>query len=187
MILRLDNFFNGKIIQISGQTLEGFPYITYSIIKNDEINTTGKIFINGKFIKLFFDEKPLHIADLKEKNDDLSIVAQYTQRAHSKQNIFVDVRIFEDAQNKFNDFSQNYAYISNTDIEIVITNQDNQEVFSASGITNDKGIFETKYLIPDNSKRETLTITINAENKNSYSSKIFQVFTLGNIPSDGGP
>jgi hypothetical protein len=50
-------FFNGNIIRISGQTLEGFPYITYSIIKNDEIETIGKIFINGKFVKLFFDEK----------------------------------------------------------------------------------------------------------------------------------
>lgn len=60
-------------------------------------------------------------------------------------------------------------------------------MFSSSGITNDKGLFETKYIIPDNSKRETLTITINPENENASSSKILQVFTLGNIPSDGGP
>jgi hypothetical protein len=57
-------------------------------------------------------------------------------------------------------------------------------VFSSNGITNDKGLFETNYLIPDNSKRETLTVTINVENKNSSSSKILQVFALGNIASD---
>lgn len=59
-------------------------------------------------------------------------------------------------------------------------------MFSSNGITNDKGLFETNYLIPDNSKRETLTVTINVENKNSSSSKILQVFALGNIASDGG-
>jgi hypothetical protein len=57
-------------------------------------------------------------------------------------------------------------------------------VFSSNGITNDMGLFETKYLIPDNSKIETLTVAINAENENSSSSKILQAFALGNIPTD---
>jgi hypothetical protein len=70
---------------------------------------------------------------------------------------------------------------------VTITNEENNEIFSSDGITNDKGLFETKYLIPDNSKRETLTVTINAENESSSSSKILQAFVLGNIPSDGGP
>ena len=42
-----------------------------------------------------------------------------------------------------------------------------------------------EYLIPDNSKRETLTVTINAENENSRSTKFLQIFSLGNEPSDG--
>ena len=60
-------------------------------------------------------------------------------------------------------------------------------MFSSNGITNEKGLFGTNYVIPDNSKRETLTVTINAENENSTSLKILQVFALGNIPSDGSP
>ena len=69
----------------------------------------------------------------------------------------------------------------------MITDEDNKEVFSSIGITDDKGLFETKYLVPDNSKRETLIISINAENENSSSSKILQAFVLGNIPTDGSP
>ena len=39
-------FFNGNIIRVSGQTIEGFPYITYSKTLNDEkLDTFGKIFI----------------------------------------------------------------------------------------------------------------------------------------------
>ena len=179
-------FFNGNIIRVSGLTLEGFPYITYSKITNDGIDTFGKIFIKGEFVELFFVEKTTKNEDEKEKSDDLSIVTQYTQRAHSKQSIFIDIKIFDKEQNKYNDFSQNYAHISNTNIQVVITNEENKEVFSSNGTTNDKGLFETKYLVPENSKRETLTIVISAENDNSSSSKILQSFILGNIPTDGG-
>lgn len=178
-------FSDGNIIRISGQTIEGFPYITYSKISDQNIDTHGSIFINNKFQKLSFSEKTIQTEQSVDKKDDLAIVVQYTQRAHSKQSIFVDVKIFEKEQNKYSDFNQNYGYITNTNIKVTITDDDNLEIFSSTGITNDKGLFETKYLIPDNSKRETLTITINAENDNSISSKILQVFTLGNIPSDG--
>jgi len=50
-------FSNGKIIRVSGQTIEGFPYITYSKILEDKVNTHGIIFIGGKFVKLSFIEE----------------------------------------------------------------------------------------------------------------------------------
>jgi len=180
-------FFNGNIIRVSGTTIEGFPYITYSKIHDEDIDTHGIIFINGQFVKLTFIENPIEDIPVEQKIDDLSIATQYTQRAHSKQFIFVDVKIFEHEQNKYNKFDQNFGFISDVDIQVTITNEEQEEIFSSVGISNDKGLFETKYLIPDNSKRETLTITINAENDNSSSSKIFQVFTLGNIQNSNSP
>jgi phosphatidate phosphatase APP1 len=95
------------------------------------------------------------------------------------------VKIFDKEQNKHNYFSQNHGQIPNVNVQVSITNENNQEVFSFEGITNDDGLIETKYLIPDNSGIETLTITINAENENSVSSKILQVFVLGNLSNNG--
>ena len=178
-------FFNGNIVRVSGQTIEGFPYITYSRMSDQSIDTQGVIFISGQFVKLSFMEKPIENEDIEEKVEDILITTQYTQRAHSKQFVFIDVKIFEKEENKNNDFNQNYAYVTNTNIQVVIVDENLENIFTATGITNDKGLFETKYLIPDNSKRETLTITINAENDNSSTSKILQMFSLGNIPSDG--
>ena len=178
-------FFNGNIIRVSGQTIEGFPYITYSKITNDQINTFGNIFINGEFVNLSFIEEENTIKDFEIKNDDLEIVTQYTQRVHSKQVIFIDVKIFENEQNNYINFNQNYGYITNTDIKVEITNEENLEVFSSNGITNENGLYQTEYLIPDNSRIETLTITINVDNDNSSSSKILQVFTLGNLSNNG--
>lgn len=185
--INIREFFNGKIIRVSGQTIEGFPYITYSKVSNEDIDTHGIIFINNQFVKLSFEEKSIVVVETQDKKDDLALAVQYTQRAHSKQFVFIDVKVFDKEQNNYSNYNQNYGYIPNTNINIIITDEENKEVFSSNSITNDKGLFETKYMIPENSKRETLTITINAENENSSSSKILQAFALGNIPTDGGP
>ena len=82
------------------------------------------------------------------------------------------------------DFNQNYWFISNTDIKIIILDEDGEEFYSINGINNGRGFFSAEFLIPENSQRQTLTVTINAENENSKSSKILQIFSLGRAPSD---
>ncbi len=69
-----------------------------------------------------------------------------------------------------------------TDIEVIIIDEYNQEFYSINGTTNDQGLYEVEYLLPNNSKDQALTVTINAENENSKSSKMLQVFSLGNQP-----
>ncbi len=184
--MSIREFFNGNIVRVSGQTIEGFPYIIYSKISDDKIDTHGIIFISGKFVKLSFEEEPKQEETVFEKKDDLGILVQYTQRVYSKQFAQIDIKIYDKEQNKLNDFNLNYGYVSNTNIEVLVIDEDNQEFYSSSGITNNKGFFETEFLIPENSIRETLTVTINAENENSKSSKILQLFSLGRIP-DGSP
>jgi len=183
--ITIREFFNGNIIRVSGQVIEGFPYITYSKILEDEIDTHGIIFIGGKFVDLNFEEKIIQEVVTIEKKDDLAIVIQYTQRVYSKNLIQIDIKIFDKDQNKLNDFYKKDGSISNTNIQVTIIDEDNQELYSSNGITNERGLYEMEYLIPENSKRETLTVTINAENENSKSSKILQIFSLGRVPDDG--
>ena len=183
--VEIREFFGGNIVRISGLTIEGFPYITYSRIIDEKIDTKGIIFINGKFINLSFIEKTIETQNIVEKQDDIAILVQYTQRVYSEKFVKLDIKIFDKKQNKLNDFYQNYGHIQNTNIGITIVNEDNQEIFSSNGITNENGLFQTEYFIPENSKRETLTVTITAESENSKSSKLLQVFSLGE-PSDDG-
>ena len=183
--VEIREFFGGNIVRISGLTIEGFPYITYSRIIDEKIDTKGIIFINGKFISLSFIEKTIETQNIVKKQDDIAILVQYTQRVYSEKFVKLDIKIFDKKQNKLNDFYQNYGHIQNTNIGITIVNEDNQEIFSSNGITNENGLFQTEYFIPENSKRETLTVTITAESENSKSSKLLQVFSLGE-PSDDG-
>ncbi len=183
--ITIREFFNGNIIRVSGQTIEGFPYITYSKISDDKIDTHGMIFIAGEFVDLNFEEKIIQEEEIIEKNQDISILVQYTQRIYEKSFAQIDVKIYDIEQNRLNDFNQNYGFVPNTHIEILVVDEEDQEFYSTDGIINDKEILEIEFYIPENSKRETLTVTINAENENSKSSKILQIFSLGRAPSDG--
>jgi len=182
--ITIREFFNGNIIRVSGQTIEGFPYITYSKISDDKIDTHGMIFIGGEFVDLNFEEKIIQEDAVIEKNQDISILVQYTQRIYDKDFARIDVKIYDIEQNRLNDFYQNSGFVPNTNIEVLVVDEENQEFYSTNGITNDKGLLEIEFYIPENSKRETLTVTINAENENSKSSKILQIFSLGR-ESDG--
>ncbi len=185
--ITIREFFNGNIIRVSGQVIEGFPYITYSKILEDKIDTHGMIFIGGKFVDLNFEEKIIQEEIIIEKNDDLSILVKYTQRIYDKSFARIDIKIYDAEQNRLNDFYQNYGFIPNTHIEILVVDEENQEFYSTDGIINDKELLEIEFYITENSKRETLTVIINAENENSKSSKILQIFSLGRAPSDGAP
>ncbi|WP_297472216.1 hypothetical protein [Nitrosopumilus sp.] len=178
-------FFGGKIIRISGQTIEGFPYITYSKVSEEKTDSRGIIFINGQFANLSFLEKTTDDKTITEKNDELAIVVQYTQRVYSEKYVKIDVKIFEKSQNKLNDFYQNYGYKQNTNISVSIINEDDQKVFSSNGITDKNGLYQTEFFIPENFKRQTLIVTITAENNDSKSSRVLQIFSLGQQSDDG--
>ena len=174
-------FSSGNIIRVSGQTIEGFPYITYSKILDDQINTHGIIFVGGEFLELSFEEK--HAQEIiEEKNDDLQILVKYTQRVYSKQHAEIEIKTYDPNQNKLKDFNQNYGFLENVNIKVTVLDENNDEFYSVTGVTNNKGFFETEFYIPERYPKETLTVTINAEDDDSRSSKILQVFTLGAIP-----
>lgn len=177
-------FLNGEIVRVSGHTIEGFPYITYSKISENNIETRGIIFVGGEFLKLSFKEEPTEKTVL-EKNDNLQILVQYTQRVYSKTTAQIDVKIYDPEQNKLRNFNQNYGFLTNTNVEVIVLDENDEEFVSFTGITNDKGFFETEFFIPERYPRETLTVTINAEDEDSESSKILQIFTLGAIPDNG--
>ena len=183
--ITIREFFNGNIIRVSGQTIEGFPYITYSKILDDEIDTHGMIFINGQFVKLVFEEKPNQEENEIEKNDDLAILVQYAQQVFSRKFVDISMYIFDKEQNKSNDFYQKDGRLPNTDVRILVLDGNNQKFYSSNGTTNNFGFFETEFWIPDNYKKDTLIVTIDAENEKSKSSKILQIFSLGNEVTRG--
>ncbi len=183
-------FLDGKIVRITGFTVEGYPYITYSKINNQQIITHGKIFTDNKFVSLVFEQQNISQTEKienKEKLDNVFILTQYTERLYSGQTAKIDVKIFDINQNKLNNFNQNYGYVPNTNIKITVLDR-NEQIFSSSdGITNERGFYNTGFFIPKNSQSGVFTVIINAENDNSKSSKTIQIFNLGEVPDHDSP
>lgn len=181
-------FSDGKIIRIIGYTVEGYPYITYSKIINQQITTHGKIFTDNKFVSLVFEQQNISQIENNEKADNMLILTQYTQRLYSGQTAKIDVKIFDSNQNKLNDFNQNSGYIPNTNIKIIVLDKNGQIFLSSDGITNERGFYNAEFFIPRNSQSGTFTVIIDAENDNSKSSKTIQIFSLGEVPDhDSAP
>ena len=176
------HFFNEDIIRISGQTVEGFPYITYSRTNDDEINTYGKIFVSGKFVELVFDENIIENKDELNKQDNLSILVKYSQRVYSNQDVLILIKIFDSEINQSNDFTQNYGTIKDVNIHVDVTDDENMMIFSSNGTTNEMGFYETKFRMPVD-KINTYVMTVSASNENSLSSKVFQIIHAGADPS----
>jgi len=175
-------FFNGDIIRISGQTIEGFPYITYSRISNDQIDTFGKIFINGKFVKLIFNEVVNNEVLPEQKKDDLSIIVKYSQRVYSNQDILIQIKTFDPEINTKNDFTQNYGLIPNTNIQVDIVD-DGVTIFTENGKSDETGFYETQFRVPVD-KISTYIMTVKSSNDSSESSKILQIIHAGADPTD---
>ena len=182
--INIKEFSNGSIVRITGYTIEGYPYITYSKINNQQITTHGKIFTDGKFLSLIFNQQKtsqIEKIEKKEKLDNITILTQYTERLYSGQTAKIDIKIFDTNQNKLNDFNQNYGYLSNTNMKIIVLDKNGQTFSSSNGITNDRGFYNTEFFIPKNSQSGTFTIIINAENDNSKSTKTIQIFNHGEV------
>lgn len=142
----------------------------------------GKIFINNGSVELIFHKQDIENTDEVIKNNDISILTKYTQRVYSENFIKIDVKVFDKKVNTANNFEQNYDHISNANVKVILTNSEDQTIYSTQRLASEKGLFETEFFIPDNSKRKTLTATIYANNEDSESSKILQIFTLGRVP-----
>ncbi|AFS80800.1 hypothetical protein NKOR_04560 [Candidatus Nitrosopumilus koreensis AR1] len=181
--ISIREFFNGEIIRVSGHTIEGFPYITYSKIIEEKIETRGIIFIGGEFLELLFKEELPEESAVK-KNNNLQILVQYTQRVYSEKPAHLDVKVYDPTKNKLNDFNQNYGFLTNKNINVTVLDENKDVFYSDEGVTNEKGLFEIEFFIPERHPRETLTVTIIAEDEHSKSSKILQIFTLGTIPDN---
>jgi hypothetical protein len=183
--INIREFFDGKLIKITGYTVEGYSYITYSKITEQHITTRGKIFTDNSFVPLIFKQQrisQIEKTETKEKLDNVLILTQYTERLYSGQTAKIDVKIFDSNQNKLNNFNQNYGFVPNTDIKVTALDENRQIFSSSAGITNERGFYNTQFFIPKNNQNGIFTIIIDAENDNSKASKTIQIFNLGEVP-----
>jgi len=175
-------FFYGKILRISGTTIDGNFYYVYHKIIDDEIFSRGKIFLDGKFVPLEFNKKPEQVtkeSSMPLEQPEMKILVQQTERVYWKQNFDITIRVFDAKLNTLNDFNQNWGYLADVDVIVEIFNPENELLTSFEGKTDQTGNFEAGFFIFNKTLKGAYTVKISVGPENNQTTETLSMFVLG--------
>ena len=120
---------------------------------------------------------------------EMNLLVKHTERLYWKESYFISARVFDAELNRFNEFDQNWGYITGIDILVEIFNGDDELLTSLSGQTGNTGYYEAEYYVIDNlNPRGAYTVNVTADNGQVELTKTFPLHILGQRPSDSsGP
>ncbi len=124
-----------------------------------------------------------------EELPEMKVLVKHTDRVYWQYSYFITVRVFDAELNQFNNFDQNWGYVSGTNILVEIFNEDDELLTSMSGKTGNTGFFESKYYVAAHlAPRGTYTVNVTADNGQDKVTKTLSMFVLGQAPrTDSSP
>jgi len=181
-------FFFGKILRMSGTTIDGNFYYVYHRIIDDEISLRGKIFLDGKFVPLEFNKISEQVAEessTSAEQPEMKILVQQSERIYWEKNYGITIRVFDAELNKFDDFNQNWGYLSDIDVLVEITNPENEPLTSFKGKTDSNGTFEAGFLVFYKTMKGEYAVKISVGSENNQATKTLSMFILGDLSDSG--
>jgi len=175
-------FFYGKILRISGTTIDGNFFYVYHRIIDDEISSRGKIFLDGKFVPLEFNKKPEQVtkeSSMPLEQLEMKILVQQTERVYWTENFDITIRVFDAKLNTLNDFNQNWGYLADVDVMVEIFNPENELLTSFDGKTGQTGNFEAGFFIFNKTLKGAYTVKISVGPENNQTTETLSMFVLG--------
>ncbi len=175
-------FFYGKILRISGTTIDGNFYYVYHRIIDDEIFSRGKIFLDGKFVPLEFNKKPEQVtkeSSMPLEQPEMKILVQQTERVYWKENFDITIRVFDAKLNTLNDFNQNWGYLADVDVIVEIFNPENELLTSFVGKTDQTGNFEAGFFVFNKTLKGEYIVKISVGPENNQTTETLSMVVLG--------
>ncbi len=181
-------FFFGKILRMSGTTIDGNFYYVYHRIIDDEISLRGKIFLDGKFVPLEFNKISGQVAEESSTSAEqleMKILVQQSERIYWEKSYGITIRVFDAELNKFDNFNQNWGYLSDVDVLVEITNPENEPLTSFKGKTDSSGTFEAGFLVFHKTMKGEYAVKISVGSENNQATKTLSMFILGDLSDSG--
>jgi len=147
-------FFNGNIVRVSGQTIEGFPYITYSKILDEKIEIRGMIFENGQFADLVFskenksEENDIE-EDIPNEKIEIHVLIEQFEVVNNNENYKLFVKTFDKSVYSGNDFNKFQGKLSGAKVSVTITDPNNEVKEKITGIV-ENGLYEGTVKVVEN-------------------------------------
>jgi len=121
--------------------------------------------------------------------EPISGLVKHTERLYWKESYFISARVFDAELNRFNEFDQNWGYITGIDILVEIFNGQDELLTSLSGQTGKTGYYEAQSFVPDKlNPRGVYTVNVTADNGQVELIKTLPLHILGQRSSgSSGP
>jgi len=120
---------------------------------------------------------------------EMNLLVKHTERLYWKESYLITVRVFDAELNRFNEFDQNWGYITGIDILVEIFNGQDELLTSLSGQTGKTGYYEAQSFVPDKlNPRGVYTVNVTADNGQVELIKTLPLHILGQRSSgSSGP
>jgi len=150
----------GDVMRIAGVTIDGYPY--YAIQQYDHkgnIATTGKIMLENKIVSLFHIIEEVIIPVTPQKEEIVETIPEqipveavilFPHTTYWRQDMVINVKVFEEGQNKLNNYWFKSYLVPNIPVFIDINHENGDHLTTIRGETDSKGYFQARYYITEN-------------------------------------
>jgi len=174
-------FTNGKIIRLSGLTTTGEQYYLYQKIIGDNTIVKGKIYVNGEFVPIFFNEDLLE-QKTQQSETKLAMAVKLSQYTYSNYQFVISVKVFDAEQNALPKYDQRTGVLDNVFVNVTITDRFDEFVTTLSGNTDSIGVFQGNYLVLENVVDQgEYNVNVTIDDGTSNTSQSFTTFFRGDV------
>ena len=185
---------NGKIVRISGYTVDGNFYYVYHLESGNTIKSFGKIFLNNQFVPLVFTktfstntqtssqnaEPKSSEQEIEKPESELLILGGVNKNAYWKQTIDMTFRVFNATENPSQTMNRSVGWLDDVNIQVILTNHVGEQLANYTGKTGPNGYYENSYTVRTNFDiTGVVTIQVNVEYQGDTNSKNFTSIIYG--------
>ncbi|GBF23932.1 hypothetical protein MnTg01_00265 [archaeon MnTg01] len=174
-------FQNGKIMRLSGLTTTGEQYYFYQKSIGDDIIVRGKIYVNGVFVSIIFNEDLLK-QKTQQSDTKLAMAVKLSQYTYSNYQFIISVKVFDAEQNPSLNYNQRTGVLEDVFVNVTITDRFDEFVTTLSGTTDSRGVFQGNYLVYENVVDQgEYNVKVIIDDGTSNTSQSFTTFFRGDV------
>lgn len=174
-------FQNGKIMRLSGFTTTGEQYYFYQKSIGDDIIVRGKIYVNGVFVSIIFNEDLLK-QKTQQSDTKLAMAVKLSQYTYSNYQFIISVKVFDAEQNPLPNYNQRTGVLENVFVNVTITDRFDEFITTLSGTTDSRGVFQGNYLVYENVVDQgEYNVKVIIDDGTSNTSQSFTTFFRGDV------
>ena len=174
-------FQDGKIMRLSGITTTGEQYYLYQKSIGDDIIVKGKIYVNGAFVPIIFNEDLLE-QKTQQSDTKLAMAVKLSQYTYSNYQFVISVKVFDAEKNPLSNYNQRDGVLENVFVNVTITDRFDEFVTTLSGNTDSIGVFQGNYLVLENVVDQgEYNVNVTIDDETSNTSQSFTTFFRGDI------